>query len=158
MPRKQSGFSLIELVITIVLFGIISVVVGRITIAGLNTFLVAQRVSDTDWQGLLVLEMLTNDIHNIRSAGSISTISSSALTFVDVSGTTIAYSLSAGNLQRNGITVANGVTGLTLGYLDSDGVVTATAGNVRYITISVTLMQGNLSQVYTTAVGTRGMS
>lgn len=156
--RSQHGFSLIELVMTIVIMGIISVVVGEILVQGYKTFITTQDISEVDWQGLLALESLTNDIHNIRSAADITTISSSTFSFTDMTGTTITYALSGSTLQRNSLTVASGVSALTFSYLDKDGAVTASATAVRYVSISVTAVQNNMSLAFTTLVGTRGMS
>lgn len=158
LRRTQNGFSLIELIITIVIMGIISVVVGKILLQGYKTYITSQNISEVDWQGLLALESITNDIHNIRSASSITTISASSFAFVDMSGTTVTYTLSGSNLQRNGLTVASGVSALTFSYLDDSGAITATASAVRYITISLTAVQNNMSLTFTTLVGTRGMA
>ena len=158
LGRSQKGFSLVELIITIVMMGIISVVVGRILIQGYKTFITSQSISEVDWQGLLALESLTNDIHNIRSSSSITTISASSFAFVDMSGTTVTYALSGSNLQRNGLTVASGVSALAFSYLDDAGTVTASATAVRYITVSLTAVENGLSLTFTTLVGTRGMA
>lgn len=156
--RSQKGFSLIELIITIVIMGIISVVVGKILLQGYKTFITSQNISDADWQGLMALESITNDIHNIRSAADIITISASTFSFVDMTGTTVTYTLSGSNLQRNSLTVASGMSALTFSYLDKNGSVTASAAAVRYITISVTAVQNTMSLAFSTLVGTRGMA
>ncbi len=156
--RSQKGFSLVELVMTIVIMGIISVVVGKILLQGYKTFITAQDISAVDWQGLLALESLTNDIHNIRSAADITTISSSSFVFTDMTGTAVTYALSGSTLQRNSLTVASGISALTFSYLDKNGSVTASTSAVRYISISVTAVQNNMSLAFTTLVGTRGMS
>lgn len=156
--RSQKGFSLVELVMTIVIMGIISVVVGKILLQGYKTFITSQDISEVDWQGLLALESLTNDIHNIRSSADITTISSSSFAFTDMTGTSVTYALSGSTLQRNSLTVASGISALTYSYLDKNGSVTASPAAVRYISISVTAVQNNMSLAFTTLVGTRGMS
>jgi prepilin-type N-terminal cleavage/methylation domain-containing protein len=153
--RSQKGFSLLELIITIIIMGIISVIIGKILIQSFNMFSISQNIGEADWQGLFSLEKLTNDIHNIRSAGDITSISSSSFSFVDMAGTTVTYQLSGSTLLRNGLTVASGLSGLTFSYLDDTGAVTASA--VRYVSIAVTLSQNNLSFAFNTLVGTRGM-
>lgn len=155
--KKQKGFTLIELILSIILMGIISVVIGRIMVAGFKTFITSQNISEADWQGLLALEMITNDIHDIRSASSITTISASSLVFTDMAGTIVTYQLSGTNLQRNSLTVASGITALAFTYLNGSGTVTATPAAVRYITVAVTAVQDNLSLVFSTMAGTRGM-
>lgn len=157
LSHRHRGFTLIELIMVIVIMSIVSVVVGRIMLAGFKNFITAQDISEADWNGLLALEMLTNDIHNIRSASSITTISSSTFSFVDMAGTTVTYQYSGSILQRNSLTLASGLSAFGFGYLDRNGASTATAASVRYITISLTASQNNLSLPFSTTIGTRGM-
>jgi prepilin-type N-terminal cleavage/methylation domain-containing protein len=156
--RLQYGFSLIELIVTIVIMGIISTVVGKIMVEGYQTFITAQNIGDADWQALLALESLTNDIHNIRSAADITTISASSFIFVDMDGTSITYQFSGSTLTRNAITVATGMSGFSLSYLNEAGAVTATPSAVRYVGINLTMLQNGLSLPFSTLVGTRGMA
>lgn len=155
--KKYLGFTMVELLISIVVISIISVVVGKIMIQGFRSYQTYQNANDIDVQALIALEMLTNDIHTIRSTADITTATASSLAFVNTSGTTVTYSLSSSQLQRNGVNLANGVSGLSFAYLDSAGVTTSTASLVRYITTTLTMTQGNLSMGFTTLVGTRGL-
>lgn len=155
--QKQTGFTLIELVMTIVLMGIISVVMGRILFQGYQTFLTSQNISETDWHGFLALERIASDIHNIRSAGDISTIQSNQFTFVDVDGNTVQYQVSGNTLLRNGQTLAGGVQSFSFSYTDENGATTATPSSVRYISLSANLTQGNLTQSFATMSATRDM-
>lgn len=157
MLRKQTGFTLIELIMVIIIIGVMSVVIGRIMLQGFRSFATSQNITEADWQALVALQRLTSDIHNIRSAADISVIGSSQLNFVDVNGTNVQYSVSSGSLLRNSQTLATGVTAFTLGYLDKTGVTTATLSSVRYISISLTETQGTLVTSFSTLVGTRGM-
>lgn len=158
LNRKKRGFSLIELILTIAILGIVSVVIGRILLQAYQTFLTSKVIATTDWNGFLTLEKMANDIHSIRSAGDIGTISPSQLSFVDVSGTNVQYQISGTSLLRNSLTVATGVQALSLSYLDKSGATTATPSLVRYIGISVSFVQDGLSTTISTAVGTRGMT
>jgi prepilin-type N-terminal cleavage/methylation domain-containing protein len=155
---RQMGFTLIELILVIVIISVISIIVGRLLFQSLQTFIVSQNVSSTDWQGLLTLNRFSNDVHNIRSENDISTITSSSFAFVDLSGASVSYSLSSSTLQRNGISLATGVSGLTFAYYDKNYSVTVTPANVRYISISANFTSNNLTQSFATLVGTRGMS
>lgn len=158
MMRRLSGFSLIELVMVIAIMGIISTIVGKIFFQSFKTFLVSQNISDIDWQGLLSMENFTNDVHNIRSANDISTVSSGTFSFVDMTGTTVTYQLSGNTLQRSGQTLATGVQSIGFTYYDKNYSVTATTANVRYITFTASFVQDKLALGFTTMAGTRGMS
>lgn len=155
--KRQRGFSLIELIMVIVIMGIVSVIVSRILFQSFKTFIVSQNISDIDWQGLLSMNNFTNDVHNIRSANDITTISSSSFSFVNMSGTAITYQLSGSTLQRNSLTLASGVSGIAFAYYDKNYAVTATPANVRYITFSASYVQNNLGLSFSTMAGTRGM-
>lgn len=155
---KHLGFTLIEMVFTIMIMAIISVVVGRVLFQGYNTMLTSDNISSTGWQGLIALERMSNGIHNIRSSSDITTISANTFGFTDVNGTAVTYTLSGSNLLRNGNMLANGVSSLIFTYLDSSGATTATATNVRYIRIAMTLVKNNMSIAMSTMVGTRGLT
>lgn len=155
--RRESGFTLIEIVMTLLILSVISVVVGRILFQGLDTFTTSNNISEVDWNGYIALDRIVNDIHNIRSAADITTISSTQLVFVDTSGNTVTYQLSGTTLQRNSVTLASGVTGFSLSYLDKNGATTTTPSSTRYILMTVSLQSGNLTTSFTTLGATRGM-
>lgn len=155
--RLHKGFSLIELLLSIVIVGIVTVVVGEILVQGYDTFTVAQDVSNTDWEGLLILENITNDVHNIRSAQDISSATSSSFAFTDMSGTSVTYSLSGTTALRNGVTLGTGISSLAFTYYDANGSTTTTASAVRYVALAITVAKNNLSQSYSTLASTRGM-
>src|SRR5687768_378727 len=106
---KEGGFTLIELVMTMTIMGMISIMVGRMVISGVNLFNTAQSVSAMDWHATLALDMLKNDIHQIRSADDIGTVALTEFSFVNQAGNTIQYRLSGASLLRNNITLATGI-------------------------------------------------
>ncbi len=158
IKKKQisRGFTLIELVLVVALMGIISVVLGRVLMQGYKTFITSQEILETDSKAWLALERISDDIRQIRSASDISVTQTSAMTFVDVTGTTIQYSLSSDSLLRNGQTLINGVQSLTFDYLTKAGGVPANSSLVRYISISLAVTQGSLTQSLITTSATRG--
>lgn len=156
--QRQAGFTLIELVAVIVIMGIISVVTGRILLASFNTFITSQNISEIDWNGLLTMEVFTNDVHDIRSANDISTINATSFSFVNSAGTSVSYALSGSTLLRNSAVLASGVQSVAFDYRDTNYVATATPGNVRYILLTVNFTQNNLTLPFATMAGTRGMS
>lgn len=154
---RYKGFTLIELIATIVLMAIISIIVGQVLLNGYQNFITSQNISQTDWRGLLALERLANDIHTIRSAGDISTITSTQLAFTDVNGTAIQFQLSGSNLLRNSQLLASGVQSFNFSYLDKNGATTAAPSSVRFISISLALVENNFTQSFSTLIATRGM-
>lgn len=156
--KQQRGFSLFELVMVILIMGVISVVVGKTLYQAAQTFMVQKNISETDWQGFIALERLTTDIHNIRSASSIATITSTQFSFVDADGSTVTYSKSGNSLLRSGQTLATGISGLTFSYFNNTGASTSTADQVRYVNISLILNQGTMNSSLSTLIGTRGLA
>lgn len=151
------GFTLIELIATIVLFGIISVVVGQTLFEGYKTVLVARDITDVDWQGNMAVTRFGVDIHRVRSVSEVSRMNSSWFTFVDVDGNTVDYRFQGGNWERNSQVLASGIQGITLTYLDKDGAATTNADDLRYISVALTAVKNNSSVNYSTIFGLRSM-
>jgi prepilin-type N-terminal cleavage/methylation domain-containing protein len=156
--HKQAGFTLLELIITIVMLAVISVAVGRIVLEGLSMMQTSDKISSTGWQGLIALERFTNDVHRIRSKADITTVTASQFTFTDVNGTSVAYSLSSGKLMRAGQILADDIQSITFSYLDGSGASTSTAANVRYVKLALTLAHDGLTLSMATLTGVRGIT
>lgn len=145
------------MIISLVIAAIISVVIGKILLQGYQDFLIANDINEAEWNGFVALERIVEDIHNIRSASSIATMTASQFTFTDMSGNSVPYQFSGSTLTRNSQTLANGISGFSFSYLDKNGATTATAANVRYITIAISLTQNNIATAFSTTAATRGM-
>jgi prepilin-type N-terminal cleavage/methylation domain-containing protein len=113
MTRKQQGFTLIELISVMVLVSIIVAISSQMLAQGFNAYLTSEDIIDANWQGQMAIERMVRDIRTVRSANDISVKTSSAFTFVNLAGNTMAYSLSGSNLMLNGNILANGVNSLT---------------------------------------------
>jgi prepilin-type N-terminal cleavage/methylation domain-containing protein len=153
--KKSLGFTLIELVMVLTIMSVISVVVGKSLFEAFQTFITAQNALEVDWNGFIALQRINNDVHTIRSAASIATISAANFVFTDISGTSVQYQLTGSNLMRNSQILADGIQSLSFTYSDKNGSVTATPSLVRYVTITVTPIEGNLTLPFTTVAATR---
>jgi len=151
---KHRGFTFIEMVISLVIMAIISIVIGNIMLQGYQNFLTANNINEADWNGFVALERIVEDIHNIRSAAAITTIQPSDFSFTDMNGNNVQYQISGSSLLRNSQTLASGIQSFSFSYLDKNGSTTSTAANVRYITTTILLTQG-IS--FATTAATRGM-
>ena len=140
--HKQKAFTLIEMIIVIVILGIVATFAGMM----IN---VAARGSNQQYQlssaGAEAQQGLDRMMRELRIAiPSTLTMSSTSVSFTDVNNSSISFSLSGGNLLRGSNVLVSGVTSLTLSYYDSSGAVTATAANVRYIVINMTVNDGGV--------------
>ena len=156
--RSDAGVTLIELIITIVLVGIISGIGAMFVMRGTQAYVAQdQRAAITD-QGRLGIERMIREMRTIRSqtAADIPTWNATTFQFTDLTGTSITYSMAAGALTRNGTPLAGNIAALTFSYLKRDGATAATAAsNIWVIQISVTLTRGGESQTFRTRVHPR---
>jgi prepilin-type N-terminal cleavage/methylation domain-containing protein len=156
--RQEAGVTLIELVITIVLVGIISGMGAILVMNGTQAYITEdQRAAVTD-QGRLGIERMMREIRTIRgqSAADIPTWNAGALQFTDLTGNVISYAVGGGALTRNGTALAADISALTFSYFQRDGVTPATlAANIWVIQINVTVTRGGESQTFRTRVHPR---
>ncbi len=155
---KQKGFTLLELVLVIVMVGVISVGITKIYAQVLSILLVGQNTSNALSQGRVGMERMIKEIRATRSAVDISVFTSSEYTFIDTDGNSINYKLSGGNLVRNNIALADGISSLTFAYYDKSSNVTAAAANIAYIKISMNVTQKNTNFTLNSGVYLRDLS
>jgi len=154
---KQTGFTLIELVIVIALFSIIAAVASQILAQGFQTFITSQNLLEANWQGQLAMERMTRDLRSVRSANDISVNTSSAFTFVNSAGTSLAYTLSGSNLTLNNNILASGVNNLTFTYYDKTGATVTNPASIAYVKVALIITQNNTNYSVATAVFLRDL-
>lgn len=150
---KSKGFTLIEIVITIVLVSIIAGIAAMIIVQGVRVYSSEQSRSDAHYQARVTVERMAREIRLIRSqtAGDVPTMSAADMSFTDINNNQVWFQLNAGTVRRssdNGATwqtLANGVTALNFSYLQQDGVTAATALTLWYVVIDMTDQQGSES-------------
>jgi len=161
-PKKgarqcESGFTLIEFVLVIVLFGIVAAVGSKMLAEGFRAYFAGRDLIDAQWQGRVALERMTRDIRAARSNADISIWSAAQLTFTRLSGASISYQLAGISLMRNTQVLADGVAGLAFSYQASDGSAAATVNDIRYITVSMNITQGGVASTLATTVHARNL-
>jgi prepilin-type N-terminal cleavage/methylation domain-containing protein len=149
---RCSGFTLVEMIVTIVigaiLFGMGALVISN----GFNAYFAGRGIDSDDWQGRLALERMTRDLRNVRSTADLTTVAANAIAFTDISGNAISYQLAGTtlNLTLNGVTqpLADNIASLTLTYTRSDGGLAATAAQVYYISSELKVSTANVTAFY----------
>ena len=137
------GYTLVEMVTVVIILSIVGLVSTYAIIEGAKVYARTAPSMDASYQVRLAIERLRRDIHDMKDTVSITTFTATALTFDDSSSNTLAYSLSAGDLQRNGDLLAQGVTSLTFTYWKSDGTTAAAAADLHLVEIDLTVQIGD---------------
>ncbi|MHB8836178.1 MAG: PilW family protein [Candidatus Methylomirabilia bacterium] len=123
--RSTGGFTLIELVLTLLILGIIAATVSQFALQGLRSYSTEEDRGDAHSQARLALERVVREARTIRSCADIVGAANPAatLSFTDIAGTPVAFSVAGGNLLRGASVLARGVTSAQpFRFLDMDGV------------------------------------
>ena len=101
MHRGNRGITLIELVITMVLMGIVAVVVANALSTGTKGNLVTDNRKESLDQARVAMERMIREIRNLRNSTSVTTSSSTQFCFTDTESTLIDYNYSNPNIIRD---------------------------------------------------------
>lgn len=147
----SKGFTLVEIVITIVLIGIISGIAVMIILQGVKAYSDEQSRSDVHYQARLAVERTAREIRLVRSAtaGDITTMTATNLQFNDINGNNIQFQRIGGaapySITRNGLVLANDIQSVAISYYQNDGITAVTPATVTtlwFVDISVTAQKG----------------
>lgn len=147
------GFTLIELVLTMLILGIIGATVSQFALQGIRSYSSEQDRGDAHSQARLAAERILREARAIRGCADIASPAnpSGALSFTDITGTVITFSVDvAGNLTRGGDLLARGVTSPTpFRFVKKDGVTPTTSctapDDIWFVEIDLTCSQGGQS-------------
>ena len=154
---RPGGFSLIELVLTLLILGIIAAVGSRFALQGIRSYSIEQDRGDAHSQTRLAVERVAREARAIRSCADIMGAANPAgtLSFTDTSGTSVAFGVAGGNLTRGGSILAQGVTSAQpFRFLDMNGAAStscpppgtpAAATDIWFVEIDLTCAQGGVS-------------
>jgi prepilin-type N-terminal cleavage/methylation domain-containing protein len=167
---NSKGFTLVEIVITIVLVSILAAIAAVIIMQGVKAYSAERSRSDVHYQARLAMERMAREIRLIRSqtAGDIPTMAATDLIFCDVTGKAVEFQLLGQVLNRRESATCNplawggwnalspsGVNPLTFTYLDTAGAGGSTAANLWFVEINLTDTQGSESLQMRTRVHPR---
>lgn len=156
LRRQAAGFTLIEMVLTLILVGIIAAITGIMMQQGVKAYLAQGNEAQIANQGRLAIERMAREVRTIRRTGDITAMTAATLSFVDLGGNPIAYTSGGGNVTRNGTVLASATTAaLAFSYFKQDGTVAAAAAEVWAIQIDLTITQGGQTQAFRTRVHPR---
>ena len=155
--RRTDGFTLIELVITTVIIGIIASIAAGIISQVVMTYSTEDSRSNVRYQTQLAVERMAREIRLIQAqtAGDIPTMTATDLMFCEVTGKAVEFQLAGAVLNRRESATcspltwggweplsSSGVNALTFTYENSAGASGATAANLWFVVIDETDQQG----------------
>ena len=159
----ESGFSLIELIMVMVVLSIVAAVAAPFLRASFQSYFIGKDISETDSQARVALERLSRELRSVRAPADLIITSGGDMSFTDVDGNSIRYCMgtvggclgAVGELTRSGQPLATGISALTFTFLTRTGAATAVAPNVFYITVSFTATRNTISKAFTATVSPR---
>jgi prepilin-type N-terminal cleavage/methylation domain-containing protein len=157
--ERQSGFSLVELIVVIVVLGIVASMGAMVVRDGMLGYLRGREITSADWQGRLALERITRELRDVASPNysniTATSCGTSTFTFSDISSTPISYTQNTSTLLRNGQPLADNIAALRFYCLSSAVQPTATLSAVYYISVSMVVATTNTNATYRDTVKPR---
>lgn len=156
--KKSAGLTLIEVVITIAIVGIISAGSTLYIRQVMDLWNFSSFRSEAVSPVRIALSRMARDIRQIGDATSVYFANSTRLQFDDMNDLNVIYYLSNNNLMRNNDTLAAGVSGLTFTYYNLTNQPIASpklaplATDIRLIRIKLSVSSGSLNKTMETQI------
>ena len=146
---NKKGVTLIELVITMVLMGLVAVIVANVFSTGVKGSLVTDYRKEALDQARVAMERMRREIRNLNNSASVTTGTATQFCFTDTESTLIDYNYSNPAIIRDtgncaaggGATLATNITSFSFTYLRADATTTDaafSAANTKLIRITLT--------------------
>lgn len=170
----QSGFTLIELILSMVLMGIVAVTAGMLIYQGTRSFEALSDQKEVTQQATLALERVSRELRPMKctpsgnscapSVTDIPVMTVSELRFLNSSYEGRGFRLSGNTLMlRDGTgagdpeyALATGVSSLTFEYLKSDGTSAASVSELWTVSMNMALASGQATIDVKASVHPRG--
>ncbi len=147
VKHRQTGFSLIELILVIIILAIIAGLGSQMLSSGFNAYFSGRDMIDAEWQGRYAMQRIRRELRTVRSATAADLVmGGNQITFTDNNANVITYALAGTTLNRNGQPLADGVSDLKFYYFQADGITTAAAPTeVVYISVNLDVSRNGSS-------------
>lgn len=147
LMTDKKGFTLIEVIVSLVLLGILAAIAGLGLVQVVNGYSLAKQNSETIQKVQIAITRLTKEL---GAATGISSAAATSITYTRPGPVTNTLASSGSTVQITGITpvfpgtpLINNVTGFALTYFDAAGNSTAIPANIRRVNISLTVTGAN---------------
>ena len=137
---SNSAFTLIELIITIVIIGVLSTIASMIILQGVSTYATEDKRSNVHYQTSVAVNRIAREARIIRSCADITAPAnpSGTLSFTDVDGNAVSFSYAGGNLSRGANLLASGITSAQpFTFLDVNGNQTTACPGIWFVAIDI---------------------
>ncbi len=156
--NNTKGFTMIELIITIVVLGILGVAVAYALASGIGVF-----VNSLDGEKALApmrmaMGRLQKDMREVRTLKDVATASGAQFRFRDLDYNDVNYQYSGGTLSRNSNALLTGLTSFSFAYTDSaetaipSPAVSPNPTDIRLIDVQMTCAAGGQSRTMKTTI------
>ena len=136
---NENGFTMIEVIVSLVLIGIMAALAGMFFVSITKGYIFSQQNNDTSLKAQVAMAKMVKEIGSLRIETD--TITAAAATSVTFTRTATNHTIDLfGTLIRfDNVTLVDNVTAFTLTYFDNAGVATATLANIRRVDITLSL-------------------
>ncbi len=161
-PRRQNGWTLIEMLTVLIILAVVTAVGARLMSGMFRSYFTARDITNSDAQARVAFERMTRELRQIRSATAtdLDVASAAQVRFTDSDGNGVCFYRDAATnrLMRSadgpatacGATspqpLADFVTGLNFFYYANDGsTTTAAPASVYYVTVRVNVQDNDVT-------------
>jgi prepilin-type N-terminal cleavage/methylation domain-containing protein len=160
---NSNGFTLIEIVMTIVLISILGGLAAVIILQGVRAYSDEDSRSDIHYQTRIAVERIARESRQISDCTTINVPANpgGTFSFLDINtGLTVTFSISGTDLLRNADRLASGINSAqsSFSFLATNGTLTTLCPAVWFIDISVTDQNGTQSLPVRTRVHPRNFT
>jgi len=164
--KVNAGFSLIEMVVSIVVLGVLAAVTAPVISTSMRGYVESDATLTTLSKARYATERIARELREVQyntGAGifSFTAMGANNVTFTKWNGTTVTLNVAGTNVNLRyappNVTapLTDELGALTLTYLDANGVAGATAATVRAIDVSLTLTNRGATHTQRVRVGLR---
>jgi prepilin-type N-terminal cleavage/methylation domain-containing protein len=147
--RNENGFTLIEVIVSLLLIGILASLAGMFLVAITNGYVFSQQNNETSLKAQVALAKMVKEISSLgietgtitAAAVTVAQPTSISYTYTDSVTGTITHTIAqnGAQIQFDGIPLVDTVTAFALTYFDNAGAATATPAAIRRVDISLSL-------------------
>lgn len=137
--HSSIGFTLIEMVLSIALLGIVGVLTMSLFVESLSTFSLLSDRRESLEEARITVEKIKREVELLEETVDITTFTDTNFTFTLPSEGSISFTKSGSQILRNADVLSENVNLLNFDYLDQNGAETAVAADIRRIRFEVVI-------------------